>query len=53
MDLSVFMALETLQKKLAIHENTDWTEGCIALTNEEIQELKQFVDIGTQVVIAE
>ncbi len=43
----------TTEKKLAIHENTDWTEGCIALTNEEIQELKKFVDVGTQVVIAE
>ncbi len=44
---------ETTEKKLTIHEELDWTEGCIALTNEEIIELKQYVDIGTQVVIVE
>ena len=44
---------ETTDKKLTIHQNLDWTEGCIALTNEEIAELRQFVDIGTQVVIVE
>lgn len=44
---------QTTQKKLQIHENLDWTEGCIALTNEEVLELKNFVDVGTQVVIVE
>ena len=40
-------------EKLALHKNSNWTEGCIALTNEEIIELKQYVSIGTRVVIKE
>ena len=44
---------ETNDKKLTIHQNLDWTEGCIALTNEEIHELKRFINVGTQVVIVE
>jgi len=31
----------------------NWTEGCIALTNEEINELRNYVAIGTPVVIKE
>jgi len=34
-----------------IHDNFDWTHGCIALTNEEIDRLKQWVKKGTLVVI--
>lgn len=30
----------------------DWTDGCIAVTNEEIQEIWQLVDVGTPIVIA-
>lgn len=41
------------EEKLLIHETTNWTEGCIALTNAEIIELKQYVDIGTKVIIRE
>ena len=44
---------QTTDKKLTIHQELDWTEGCIALTNEEIVELKKYVDVGTQVIIAE
>ena len=44
---------QTTDKKLTIHQELDWTEGCIALTNEEIIELKKYVDVGTQVIIAE
>jgi murein L,D-transpeptidase YafK len=33
------------------HRRTDWTEGCIAVTNEEIDEIWQLVDIGTPVEI--
>lgn len=29
----------------------DWTEGCIALTNEEVEELYQSVDRGTKIII--
>ena len=38
-------------KKLKIHANMNWTEGCIALTNSEVTELSQLVSIGTEVVI--
>jgi murein L,D-transpeptidase YafK len=41
------------EKKLHIHRNLNWTEGCIALTNEEIRQLRSFVTIGTKVVILE
>ena len=41
------------EKKLAIHQDINWTEGCIALTNEEINDLRKFVDVGTPVIIKE
>lgn len=44
---------ELTDEKIMIHEAQNWTAGCIALTNEEILDLKQYVDIGTQVVIHE
>lgn len=34
-----------------IHETTNWTKGCIALTNEQIEQLAQWVTLGTKVVI--
>ena len=40
-------------EKLRIHENLNWTEGCIALKNEEIRELRPYIRIGTRVVIRE
>jgi murein L,D-transpeptidase YafK len=33
------------------HRLTDWTDGCIAVTNEEIQEIFGMVAVGTQVEI--
>jgi murein L,D-transpeptidase YafK len=36
---------------LAIHRNFNWTKGCIALTNSEIRDLRQYVGLGTKVVI--
>lgn len=44
---------EITPDKLTIHENVNWTEGCIALTNEQIDELSRYVEIGTKVVINE
>lgn len=35
----------------AIHRRLNWTEGCIALTNEQIDRLARWVSIGTRVVI--
>ncbi len=46
------LGVESEEKKL-IHEAYDWTEGCIALTNNEVIELRRYVDIGTRVVIKE
>ena len=40
-------------QKFDIHRNTNWTEGCIALTNEQIDTLRRYVGVGTKVVIAE
>lgn len=39
--------------RLRIHSRTNWTQGCIALTNREIRELRSFVGVGTKVVIRE
>jgi len=44
---------ESTNKKLEIHESFNWTEGCIALKNSEINALRQFVSIGTRVTIKE
>ncbi len=41
------------QQKWDIHQNVDWTEGCIALTNEQIDTLQEYVGVGTKVVITE
>jgi len=43
----------TTEQKILIHEGNNWTEGCIALTNEQINDLRQYVSIGTKVVIRE
>jgi len=34
-----------------LHEAFNWTEGCIALTNEQIDELTPWIRLGTRVVI--
>ena len=36
---------------LLIHETTNWTEGCVALTNEQIDQLARWISLGTKVVI--
>ena len=44
---------EITEQKLSIHNKENWTEGCIALTNEEISELRNYVTIGTTIQIRE
>lgn len=44
---------EENEEKLQIHNGFNWTNGCIALTNEQINDLKQYVAIGTKVIIKE
>ena len=36
---------------MEVHRDFNWTNGCVALTNEEIDELLQWVKIGTPVEI--
>ena len=33
------------------HRWFDWTAGCVAVTNDEVDELYQHVEIGTRIVI--
>lgn len=44
---------EINDEKLLIHESGDWTAGCIALTNDEIIDLKRYVTVGTKIIIHE
>lgn len=44
---------KTTKKKLSIHHEFNWTEGCIAMTNEQIEALKKYASLGTRVVIKE
>ena len=41
------------QKKLLIHSRLNWTQGCIALKNNEIEQLRPFLTLGVHVVIKE
>ncbi len=34
-----------------VHATYNWTEGCVALTNEQVDQLAQWVRVGTRVVI--
>lgn len=40
-------------RKLKIHSAFNWTDGCIALKNEEIRDLRRYVSLGTRVIINE
>ncbi len=39
------------EEKLKIHQNIDWTGGCIALRNKEVEELSQYIAVGTEIKI--
>ncbi len=49
------IAIHGLPKELAhldkLHRKTDWTQGCIAVTNNEIEEIWSLVEDGTPIVI--
>jgi murein L,D-transpeptidase YafK len=36
---------------MKVHETVNWTEGCIALTNEQLRDLAKWVVVGTKVVV--
>jgi murein L,D-transpeptidase YafK len=46
------IGLET-KDKLEIHQIADWTKGCIALRNNEIEQLTHYITKGTQVTITD
>lgn len=41
------------KEKIEIHEMANWTKGCIALRNSEIEQLLRYVKKGTTVTITE
>ena len=44
---------EETPEKVHIQNKLDWTQGCIALRNHDLHELRSFVDVGTRVLIIE
>ena len=36
-----------------VHNRLNWTRGCVALTNEQIDALARWINVGTRVIIAE
>lgn len=38
-------------KDYYIDQNINWTLGCISLRNEDVNEIYQYIDIGTEVII--
>jgi murein L,D-transpeptidase YafK len=41
------------KEKLEIHQMANWTQGCIALRNQEVDQLLSYVSKGTKVKIVE
>ena len=41
------------QDRIEIHQIADWTQGCIALRNDEVDLLKRYIKIGTEVSIVD
>ena len=39
------------KKNILLHYFFDWTEGCIAVTNKEIEEIYEMVETGTVLYI--
>lgn len=46
------IGIET-EEKLEIHQFIDWTKGCIAMRNKEIDTLNNYIKPGTKVVITD
>jgi len=44
------IGIET-KDKLEIHQIADWTQGCIAMRNYEIEELSRYIEVGTVISI--
>ncbi len=39
--------------RIEIHQIADWTQGCIALRNDEVEQLRRYIKIGTEVSIVD
>jgi lipoprotein-anchoring transpeptidase ErfK/SrfK len=39
--------------KIEIHQFVDWTKGCIAMRNNEVDTLRRYITQGTKVVITD
>jgi murein L,D-transpeptidase YafK len=50
-DIMIHGLASTFARVGALHRLSDWTLGCIAVTNEEIDEIWAAVDVGTVVEI--
>ena len=44
---------EETPEKVHIQNKLDWTQGCIALRNHDLHELRSFINVGTRVVVIE
>ncbi len=44
---------EETAERVKVHSILDWTQGCIALSNRDVNELRRYVKVGTKVVIRE
>lgn len=42
---------DVTDEKLQIHDMHNWTDGCVALRNDEVNELRKYLSIGTKVTI--
>jgi murein L,D-transpeptidase YafK len=40
-------------EKIEIHEMSDWTKGCIAIRNSEIEQLSRYIEVGTPLKIVD
>lgn len=38
---------------LDVHRRANWTEGCVAITNEQMDQLTEHVGVGTRVIITD
>ncbi len=39
--------------RVKVQQHLDWTKGCIALSNRDVNELRNYVAVGTKVIIRE
>ncbi len=51
-ELGAFLGIHGIGNgDLEVHQSFNWTNGCVALTNEQIDLLSKWIKIGTKVVI--